>query len=339
MLKWARTLALLACLLLLPRVAAAQRVLLARPPASDATLFEAYGRLRAELELQAFEVVVLEGRETQAIAEELEREAQARGAFAALALQRDTSGTAARIYIVDRVTGKTTSRKLRIDPSSDGPTLLAVRAVDLLRASLVELAPGQRPTRDVLGVDAAPPPPEVVRFSRESPRFQVRTGGLALLTPALGTGVGVLLGASYRPFESLDVGIELAGPLFGAEYDAAGGAASVRQEFALLRASLNLSTATSERRWEYGPLIGAGAYHLEATGVVEPPFVARTEQLWSFAANAGLRARYFFDRTVSLGFDVSALALLPRPVIAVDQERSSSIALQGLGAVSLGASF
>ena len=43
---------------------------------------------------------------------ELEREAQESEAFAAVALRRDGSGTAAEVCIVDRVTGKTTTRRL-----------------------------------------------------------------------------------------------------------------------------------------------------------------------------------------------------------------------------------
>ncbi|WP_437782082.1 hypothetical protein [Sorangium sp. So ce1097] len=334
-----RTLVVLLLLLVCPRVGWAQRVLVVRPPPRDSTLFEAFGRLSAELELQSFEVVVLGSSARSPGAEELEREAQESKAFAAVALRRDGSGTAAEVCIVDRVTGKTTTRKLLIDPSSDGPMLLAVRAVDLLRASLLELGSGQAPARDVLGVEPQPPAPEVLRFSQDPPRFHVRTGGIVLFTPPVGGGVGVQLGAHVRLDERLRLGLLLGGPLFGAEFRAGGGAARVRQELALLRASWNLGRAAAGSRWEWGPLLGIGAYHLQATGDVELPLVGRSVDFFSFAADAGLSVQYSFHPSVSLGLELTCLALLPRPVLAVEDERSPPLIAQALGTLSLGTSF
>ncbi len=339
MVNWTRGLVLLALLTSISRFAAAQRVLLAQPSAADSTLFEAFGRLRAELELQAFEVVVLEERAAPTSADELERAAQARAVFAAIALQRDDGGTTAEVLIVDRVTGKSTTRKLLIDQSLNGPTLLAVRAADLLRASLVEFAPGERPPKEVVGVESAPPPPEVVQFARKTPRVEVRAGGVTLLTPTLGYGIGPFLGLSFRPVERLALGLEFCGPLHGAKFESINGVASVRQEFALVHASWNLSGATSGRRWEWGPVLGAGAYHLSATSVVSPPLVSRIDDFWSLIGSAGVGARYFFDRSVNLGAHAGALALLPRPAIAVDDQRSSPIALQARVDISFGVAF
>lgn len=339
MANWTRGLVLLALLTSISRFAVAQRVLLAQPPAADSTLFEAFGRLRAELQLQAFEVVVLEERAAPRSADELERAAQARAVFAAIALQRDVGGTTAEVLIVDRVTGKSTTRKLLIDQSANGPTLLAVRAADLLRASLVEFGPGERPPKEVVGVESAPPSPEVARFAQKVPRVEVRAGGITLLTPTLGYGVGPFLGLSFRPVERLVLGLEACGPLHGAKFETTNGIASVRQEFALVRASWNLSGATSGRHWEWGPVLGVGAYHLNATSVVSPPLVSRIDDFWSLVASAGVGVLYFFDRSVSLGAHASSLALLPRPVIAVDDQRSRPIALQTRVDVSFGVAF
>lgn len=337
--RFATVLLSLLALMAVPRVAWGQRVLLERPPAADSTLFEAFGRLRAELELQSFEVVLLEPQPTPTNLDELERAAQAQGAFAAVGLYRDPSGTTAEILIVDRVTGKSTTRKLLIDPSPNGPTLLAVRAADLLRASLSEYAPGERPPRDVVGVDKAPPPPELARFTREAPRFQLQAGGLLLLTPKLGYGLGPFLRATYHPLERLGVALLLSGPLHGAEFDAAEGRATARQEFARLSGGWNLSATTTGRRWQWGPILGVGLYHLSATGVVTSPLVAETDGLFALMLSGGLCAHYFFDTTVGLGLDVGAVTLLPRPRIAVDEERSSPIALQGEIALGLDVAF
>lgn len=71
----------------------------------------------------------------------------------------------------------------------------------------------------------------------------------------------------------------------------------------------------------------------------EPPLVAQTDALWSVIANAGAGLRYFFDQTVSAGLDVSAIALFPRAVIAIDDQHSAPAAVQGLASLSLGLAF
>lgn len=337
---WKAVLLLLrvACLLLSTHAAAAQQVLLVRPEARDAALLEAFERLRAELELQDFEVRLFEGLEAPRHPEGLELEAQRQSAFAAIALRRDVSGTAATIWIVDRVTGKTTLRKLSIDGSRDGPTLLAIRAVDLLRASLVELDAGARPPADVLGVEHSPPPPEVVRFARTSRRFELGAGAMSLASSTLGTAFGVSLSARYRLLDRLGVGVELGGPTLGGEFRSREGSATVRQELVLACVTWNVASSSSER-WEWGPRVGVGAAHLVATGRVAPPLVADTADAWSLMAHAGLGLAFYFADGVSLAADAGGVALFPQPVIALADQRSPALLLQGLTSLRLGVSF
>src|SRR5690606_31446781 len=144
--------------------ALALRVVVVRPEAKDPALFEAFGRLRAELALQGFEVVVLQDSGDPIDTSSLELEAQSRDALAAIAFQREEDSTTAEVHIVDRVTGKTVTRKLRISSAKDGPLLLAIRAAELLRTSLLELEPGKPPPPDIVGTRREPPPRDVVRF-------------------------------------------------------------------------------------------------------------------------------------------------------------------------------
>src|SRR5689334_10421323 len=108
-----------------PNQAWAQRVLLVKPPPSDAALSEAFIRLRAELELQDFEVELLEGNDSQLSLEELEAAAQRSDAFAGIALNRHGAGANADVSIADRVTGKISVRRLAI-AGRDSPRILAV---------------------------------------------------------------------------------------------------------------------------------------------------------------------------------------------------------------------
>src|SRR5215471_14650858 len=92
---------------LIARDAAAERVLLLRPLSADAALDEAFNRLRAELELNEFEVVTVdEGPEGGS--RSLAVSAQRAGAFAAVAwVRRD-----AEVWISAGPPGQATERFL-----------------------------------------------------------------------------------------------------------------------------------------------------------------------------------------------------------------------------------
>jgi hypothetical protein len=110
----------------------------------------------------------------------------------------------------------------------------------------------------------------------------------------------------------------------------------VRQELALLRGFWNLVPSS---RWEIGPALGFGAYHLDARGEVELPFVAESDDLWSFAINGGLDAELFLTDALSLNAGLSALFLTPRPAVAIAGPPSDPASPLLAGTLGLGVSF
>jgi hypothetical protein len=331
--------ALLFFLLALSPAALAQRVLLLRPPNDDPTLYEAFSRVRAELELQDFEVSILDGNGGSVDPITLEDEARKAGAFAGIALTRRKNGAIADIAIADRVTGKISQRRLSIDTENDAPTLLAVRAVDLLRVSLRELDPDEPPPDDVVGVEQGPPPDEVRAFARAASPFELRAGVFSLGPgSALGAAYGGTVGLYFRPAPApaVALGISVAGPLIGAGYSADGGTATIRQELALLRGFWNLLPDSS---WELGPALGVGAYHLAASSEVEPPLVAESDEVWSFAASAGVDAELFLTDALSLNAGLSVLFLTPRPAVAIAGPTSDAASPLLAGTFGLGVAF
>ncbi|HEX2873946.1 MAG TPA: hypothetical protein VHP33_21975 [Polyangiaceae bacterium] len=326
------------CLAVGPRVAWAQRVLLVRPPASDTAMSEAFNRLRAELQLQDFEVEVLEVDERKLSPDELESAAQQADAFAGITLNRIGSSATADVSIADRVTGKITVRRLAISAGKDSPGILAVRAVDLLRASLRELPVDERPPPDVIGVGSKPAPEAVRAFTQAEPaRFQVSAAAVTLGSlREVSNGYGASVGFWYRPTERLQLGFLVVGPLVGARYRSPNGDAVVRQELGQLRAGFNL---LGPGVLELGPVLGAGVYHLLAQGDVRAPFTGQSAAVWSFAASGGLEARLRLTETLSLGASLQGLLLTPRPVVAVDsasEELGQPLLLATLG---LGVAF
>lgn len=303
--------------LVTPGYAWAERVLLVAPPPNDGALSEAFNRLRAELQLQDFEVEVLPASDHSVSADELERAAQRADAFAGISLNRSGTGADADVSIADRVTGKITIRHLVI-AGRDSPRVLAVRAVDLLRASLRELPPGERPPTDVVGVSHALPSPSLRAFSAERDRFLVSAAAAALVSyRRISNGYGAALGLRYHPSERWGIGLSLVGPLLGARFRASIGSASLRQELGQIQASFRVSPPG---RFELTSVVGAGAYHLQAQGEVVSPLNSRTSAVWSFVGSGGFEARCKLTRALAVGGSIQALLLAPRPAVAVDTE-------------------
>lgn len=326
----------LLCLAVLPRSALAQRVLLIKPPVADHTITEAFNRLRAELELQDFEVEVVDAAERRLSPDELEEAAQRADAFAAIALNRRGESADADVSIADRVTGKITLRRLAISAGPDSPRILAVRAVDLLRASLRELPVDAHPPADVVGVTHQPPPRELRAFT-ERTRFLVGAAVVALgSTHDVTNGYGPSLGVWLRVASRLQLGALFVGPLVGARYRSPNGDAVARQELGQLRAMFNL---LEPGRFELGPVLGAGLYHLQAQGDVQAPLSSQADAVWSFAGSGGVEARFELSPALSLGASVHGILLTPQPVLAVDsatEELGQPLLLAALG---LGVSF
>lgn len=334
--RMALVLGLLALLSFAPR-ARAQTVLLVEPPRSDSILSEAFNRLRAELSLQDFEVAVLRADEADISPETLETRAQERGAFAGILLERSAQGATAEVCIADRVTGKTTQRRLAISDVQQAPRVLAVRTVDLLRSSLRELPPGERPAPDVVGVQSEPVPVQVRDFSAQPERFQLRAAGCMLgALSELGSAFGGSLGFFYRPVGWLDVGVVATGPLLGAAYTTPIGTASIRQEMGLLQAAVNVLPEAAVR---FGPALGGGVYHLKAHGEVDSPYGSRSDAVLSLAGSAGLDAELRLSSELTLAGSVAGLFLTPRPVVAVDTNQEPVAAPVLLASLGLGVTF
>src|SRR5690606_31480814 len=96
-------------------------------------------RLKAELKIQGFEVLVLETKAGENGEDSLGQAATESDAFAAIAIERTAGSTTASVHIVDRITGKSLTRQLDISDKKGGPTMLAIRATELLRTSLLEV--------------------------------------------------------------------------------------------------------------------------------------------------------------------------------------------------------
>jgi hypothetical protein len=298
--------------------AAAERIALIRPRSDDAVLVDAFNRLQAELRLHDFSPDVVDAEAAADPTEKLEQVAQQTSAVASIAFVHHEPTTAVEIWLVDRVTGKTTMRKLEVGRSSDAASVLAFRAVDLLRISLREYEPGERPPRDVVGVDRRPPSKAVERLTAPpAPRLRVRAEAAGTYDGPLGFAFGPLFGA-HAAIGRFELGGLFAGPLIGGKFDAQGGTASTRQELVWLDARFTANVTAGLR---VGAGLGAGAHFLRAEGQAKPPLLSRSSSTVGFFAALGVDGEVSLSRAAALGLSLRGFVLAPRQGVAVLSER------------------
>ncbi len=296
--------------------ARAQRVVLVQAGAQDPMLVDAWHRLVAELRIHHFESETVELGDGADLAQALAETARARGAIAAVALVRQNEKTTVDVWLIDRVSGKTTLRRIVVRPGADASSVLAIRAVDLLRASFREFSVGERPPADVADVDRGPVPEAVRDLSAEPPsRFTLAAGAMMLVGfPAFGAAFGPSLGAFLRATDRLSVGAVIAGPLVGAKYSAPGGDASMTQALGVVDARFSV---VRSRAFEAGPSLSFGAYYLSASGIARPPLISKEDQTWAAIGGGGgfLHARLW--ENVAAGLSARVFGTLPQVGVSV----------------------
>jgi hypothetical protein len=311
------------------------RVALVRTPESDKLLREANTRLKAELHEAGFEVVEVDSApgDPRAEVEEASERAQS---FATIALNRAGSGALADAWISDHVTGKTVVRRLRVGGNSNSARVLAIRVLELLRASLLEVAappPGtgtpQSAPSDVLGwvEPTLPSKDPAERDVLEGPALSAGVLGLHSLR-----GIGLALGPTVRISHGIDRHffgrLVLAGPLVGPSVDATGGSATVRQQFI----SLEMAWATATRPIGAFAWIGGGAFVLQTTGVAVPPYHSTNDSVWSFLATAGVGGIARLGKRIAVTSEVSVVGLIPQPVVVIAAHDAGTAGTPSLGA-------
>ncbi len=293
---------------------AASRIVVVEPTGTDQLLSEALIRLRAELSSDGFEVVRVAQGDQKDVRAELEQAPPGPVPAATLALTRVEGRAAIDVWVVDRVSGKTLVRRVEALASGDlVPATLAIRAVDLLQASLAESTlPGRVPPEKMpADLAALLPKPHVNDVQPAS---------------AIGLGMGILhsfagLGPAVAPVVQLTrslhrrfaLRLELAGPAFGQSVEARAGFARPRQELAGLGLVNTLGRGLVAPRLAFG----LGVYHLHASGDARPPNTGRRSEAWAAAATLGVAVAVQVGSRTSLVTGVEGIVTFPGVAIDV----------------------
>jgi hypothetical protein len=301
---------------------------LVKSPHPSAQASEAMVRLGGELAAEGFMVRVVEASETGDVRAALEEAATAPDVDAVVALIADAPGDAIELRVIDRVTGKTVIRTVPVQPDSDRTAeVLSIRALELLRASFLEIALGASRAPAATANPHPAPPPEVTRMTRVAlesglvKTWAVEVGGCLLRSFE---GVPLSLAPVIRLERALGqrlmVRLTLAGLGTRARVQGFAGSdisAGVTQDFGLAELGLELRPG---RRLRPFFSLGAGALHVTSEGQTSPPYRGATATLWALAADAGVGARLALGARFDLALEVHAQVAEPYPTIRFEKE-------------------
>ena len=308
-------------------------VIVLRPPNADAVATEASARVQGELGAAGFHVVVLPVPADAARAQVKTAgvELAAAGAFAILVHQEE-GVRVAEIWVSDRVRDATIVESARLTKGDHEreSEALAVRAVELLRASLAELwlQPDEPPAAPPPAPRPSPPPtPPAAVPARDVPKAGVPTRPAFASGIGIGVGAGVMgsfpgAGAVWLPSLMLTYGwdsgfsVELSfrglGP--AVEFAAPAGTAKVEPQFASVEV---LKTWWPRARVVPFVSAGAGAQHVRVVGNAAPPFAGTTSDTWAAWTSAGLGAAAPIHSGLSLMTRALAAATWPPTAVRI----------------------
>ncbi len=305
-----------------------QRVVLVRPKDPDPALSEAFNRLRGEMGMHGFEVIVVDATD-QPSAATLAEVAERHRAVASVAFARTAGQASADVWVSDRVTGKTSLRSISTPAEADAPSLLALRATELLRASLREFPSAEAQPADIVGAEPARAPTHVREWAEEPVRDPSKQAHRAawwleldaaclLPLPEARPALGPSAWLGHRPGDSWSVRAGFAGPLLGTELSTPEATAQIRFLVGVVELGVDILSTDPVG---VNLMLSGGAVHLSVQGEADGAWVGRTDSRWLLAGGAGAGLTWSALDTIGLRGSVRALWTSPQAEVEVANTR------------------
>jgi hypothetical protein len=308
--------------------APAPMVVLLNLARSDEVTTEAMARVKGELAAAGFEVAVvpLSGDDALHALESAGRERNAVAAFAIFVKPFEGGTTVAEIWVSDRIRQKVVIQNavLHETDRGRGSEILAVRAVEVLKANLADLwtqSPVAASPPDV------PPPAREPRPAAPAQGDAERPGHAFASGLGAGLGAGFVEGfagsgpawspeamASYGWAHGLSVRATFAGLGPAVTFSASNGSADVERQLALLEA-----VKTWWPRAVVVPFVmaGSGAQHVRVAGAADAPYQGHTSSGWSLLTEVGAGIAVPLVSTLSAVVQIRGLAAWPSTVVQI----------------------
>lgn len=269
-------------------------------------------RLRGELSTLGLRVVEVPLAPSEG-ASSLDDAARRVDAFAAVRVVPAQSGV--EVWVADRVTGKTLLRELVVGPGDAADDIVALQAVELLRASLAELglsttrhgdvAPSAA-VRKIAPVPAPPSPPEH--------RLTIQIGPAMTLSPGgFGTTGSGFVGVRFRAVRTFGVGAWTLLPILSASVDRPEGGANLSP----LAAGADVAWWILEppRPWQLSVAGGVAGVRLGIDGHANPPRTGKSDPVTVALPFGRLSLRRSLGQRYGLGLDAFVGVAAPAPVV------------------------
>ena len=292
----------------------------------------ALARLRAELAIVGFDLRLGEAISWPPSRDQMDELAQRESAVAALALipQRGRGGT--EIWVVDRVTGKTVVRVFEptVPSNRDELDLLAVSAVETLRATLLEITLPQQAEVEVVAPLAVR---ELVAPGRD--RFRARVAsGVGWSPGGLGFSWQVAIGVTRSLRSWCRIGLEGLLPLTSANISGPEGNTDIRLWLAgpLIELSLTEPAARGDIRFAGG----VWGVLMQMSGAAAAPYTGTKENVETLAPHLDLTAGWRLTRRVTIDARLSTAIATPAITVRFSGRDAATWGRPfGLGALSL----
>ena len=313
----------------------AETVILLQPTTASPVVRRCLARIRDELAADRFRVVLAESGAVSEPGTVIENPARSGDDGTTLALFGDPQAGEAELSIVRRAAGRTAVRwaTVVIDDPDRMEDVLAARALELLRATALELS---------IGNTRAPPPqkpPEPgppVEVRSPAPAAVVREAPTVMAT----MGVAIWSGLEGPPAAVMPVGrigvrltdwawarVSAAGLGSRPRVDAASGSATVSQNVALAELAVVFRPG---RRLQPMLSLGAGVLDVAVVGTGTAPYEGREPQRWSAAFDAGAGVALAVWSRASLVTEVHGLIASPHPVVRFANTPAATIGYPSL---------
>lgn len=260
-----------------------------------------------------------------------ELQAAARKAGAAAAASVRPSERGVEVWLVDRVTGKTLSREVvQLEPALDRERVIAVRIVELLRASLLELqlpsgAEGEVQATPQLQALAGLPSPLLGQGREQSSPAPPATPGYGALQLHAGLGFAssvratrvtplVALGAFWQPTRQLAIGVSGFVPLASAKVSDREGSVRIATWQLSVGPRLYPFAATGALRPFLDLEVSLLQFQIDATQAAAS-LIASSDRLLTAGASTGLGVEWRLSSHFSLCSTAGASVAAPKPVV------------------------
>lgn len=305
---------------------------------------ETFGRVKAELLAAGFTVKVA-SRGSENARKVLEESMARENASAAISIESEPGSPVAEVWISDRLTSKLSIRPVDTRGASEPPQLLAIRTIELLRASLLELrspppgaamaaslpAPVDRLTAQSNGAERdsrASVATEKPRSLRQGFAIEAGAAGLLVVDPAT-PAIAPELRLSYGSPVGLGGRLTWIGPTLGPGIEGKLGRASISYELALAEIVYAPPVRGPFGFWWTA---GTGALHLAARGELHDPRLERDGGSTAFAVSLGGGFAGRVTSHFAIGLEAFAVLTAPRVVIDMGDENVGSLGRPLLGA-------